>query len=187
MLRRIILWRKNMLTLWNNPKRKHVVCAKNLTKGQIVIYHRNWSVFIVVRIMTWQRTALFVPKKYSSFNREKMLDVKIGTLEERFTNLALFGQNLDSRSTSVPKVSSFIPDYYIFIALKEVVYFTAVTPLNSYHELRMKTHGDLWTSYELKTIVPLIKLARYFSNCLLNLQMLFNLTMVVVQIWRLQI
>ena len=44
------------------------------------------------------------------------MEAKIDALEERFKNLALFGQILDSPSSSGARASFFTPDYYMFRA-----------------------------------------------------------------------
>ena len=52
---------------------------------------------------------------------EKILEVKIEALEERFKSLALSDQIFDSPSSFGAQASSSTPDYYMFGASRKVV------------------------------------------------------------------
>ena len=88
------------------PTKNIVVFVKDLAKEagksspkQLKCFHYGW-----VNI-TEDNCFIFHPDKHTSSVQEYALETKIGTLEERFKNLASFGQILDSPTPSEPRLA----------------------------------------------------------------------------------
>ena len=117
-----------------NPKRKPFVPAKDSIKGagkhlpkHLKCFHCRRNNHVVENCF-----ALHL-EKCLYFDWEKMLEAKIGALEERFKSLALSSQILDSLSSSEATASSSTPNYYMFGTWGEVVNSAAVTRAHKPH------------------------------------------------------
>ena len=111
-----------------NPKRTPVVPAKDSAKGagnrlpkQLRCSHCGHNNHVVANCFALHA------KKRPTLERVKVLEAKVGALEERFKSLASSGQILDSPSSCGAQSSSSTSDYYMFRASGEVVSSAAVT------------------------------------------------------------
>ena len=109
----------------DNLKRKSIVHANDSTQGACNHLPKELKCFHCV--LAVQNCFALHPKKLSSLEWGKTLEAKIGALEKMFKRLASSGQILNSPSSSVAQVSSFISDYYMFETSGEVVSSAAVT------------------------------------------------------------
>ena len=129
----------------------------------------------------------FHPEKRPTSEREKAIEAKIGALKEKFKSLVSSDQILDSPSTSGTKASSSTPYYYMSGASEQVVSSAAVRRVQTVSRATPPTTRKSMDNLRDRVMVPRIRLAKYVFHCLLDWQMLPNLSMVVIQFWRLRI